>query len=64
MGQVTFIACEVSVEFDVEEVDSAKGQLRWEEQEVFIAIERKAFEVRLRARSHNVDEPSRRDVHV
>lgn len=36
--------------FDIEEVDSLKGQLRWEEQGVFIAVARQPFEVRLKAR--------------
>ena len=43
--------------FDVEEVDSVKGQLRWEEQKVFIAVERKPFEIRLKARNSSVEKP-------
>lgn len=37
--------------FDIQEVDSVSGRLRWEEQNVYIAIERKPFEVRLKART-------------
>ncbi|CZR56893.1 related to isotrichodermin C-15 hydroxylase (cytochrome P-450 monooxygenase CYP65A1) [Phialocephala subalpina] len=36
--------------FDIEEVDSVKGRLRWDKQGVFIAVARQPFEVRLKAR--------------
>jgi hypothetical protein len=42
--------------FDFEEVDSADGRLRWEEQKVYIAVERKPFEVRLKARNSSREE--------
>lgn len=34
--------------FDVEEVNTPNGKLKWEDQRVFTVVERKPFEVRLR----------------
>jgi hypothetical protein len=42
--------------FDFEEVDSVKWRLRWEDQNVYIAVERKPFEARLKARGFGVEE--------
>jgi cytochrome P450 len=42
--------------FDIEEVDTVKGRLKWEEQNVFIAVERKPFEVRLKVRNSSMAE--------
>jgi cytochrome P450 len=50
--------------FDVEEVDSVDGRLRWEEQKVYIAVERKPFEVRLKARNSSRGETLCGDVYI
>jgi hypothetical protein len=50
--------------FDFEEVDSVKGRLRWEEQNVYIAVERKPFEVRLKARSFGVKKTLSEEAYI
>jgi hypothetical protein len=50
--------------FDFEEVDSVKGRLRWEDQNVYIAVERKPFEVRLKARSFGVEETLSEEAYI
>lgn len=55
-AEVRLLLARLVWRFDFEEVDSVKGRLRWEEQNVYIAVERKPFEVRLKARCTSAEE--------
>ncbi|CAG8971515.1 hypothetical protein HYALB_00005411 [Hymenoscyphus albidus] len=49
-AELRLILARLVLSFDIEEVNSVSGKLKWDDQRVFTVVERKPFEVRLRKR--------------
>lgn len=50
LAELRLVLARLVWNFDLEEVDSVAGKLRWDEQKIFTVVERQPFEVRLRQR--------------
>jgi cytochrome P450 len=51
LAELRIILGKIVWNFDLEDVDTEAGKLRWADQRVFTVVERKPFEIRLRRRS-------------
>lgn len=50
LAELRLVLSRMVWKFDLEEVDSASGKLKWESQRDFTVIERRPFEIKLKAK--------------